>query len=372
MPLKVALVHDYLIQDGGGERVLAALQEVFPDAPTYTLFYDQERTHACFIGKDIRTSGLQRIPFLRRHEEWMLPFMPMAMEHMDFSGFDLVISSCSTFAKGIIVPPGTTHVCYLHTPTRFLWEDRAAYVNDLALPRAVKHLLPYTLHRLRTWDRLAADRPDVVITNSVTSQERIRRYYGREAAVVRPPVDADTTPAPATVAGPTTEQPFWLTGGRLVSYKRFDLTVRAFAKLNLPLKVFGVGPELRRLKKIAGPNTEFLGRITDDAKQMLYKNAWGFIHPQVEDFGITAVEAMAAGKPVIAYKKGGGAETVKDGVTGQLIDMQTWEDIGDAVIRFEPTRYDAATIRAHAAQFSKERFKEQLRTLLHTYVPSAV
>lgn len=372
MPPKVALVHDYLIQDGGGERVLAALQELFPSAPTFTLFYDPARAHACFAQKDIRTSGLQRVPFLRRREEWTLPFMPMAIEHMDFSGFDLVISSCSTFTKGIIVPPGTTHICYLHTPTRFLWEDRTSYVNDLALPRLVKRLLPYTLHRLRTWDRLAADRPDALITNSMTSQERIRRYYHRDAVLVRPPVDSVAMHTPSANIAPPTERPFWLTGGRLVGYKRFDLTVQAFAKLNLPLKIFGTGPELKRLRKRAGANTVFLGRISDEEKQRLYQQAIGFIHPQVEDFGITAVEAMTAGKPVIAYKKGGGAETVIHGVTGELIDMQTWEDIGDAIIRFNASRYNAETIRAHASQFSKEQFQAQFRALLHRYVPSTV
>ncbi len=374
MPPKVALVHDYLLQDGGGERVLAALQEIFPHAPTFTLFYDPERAHTCFAGKEIRTSGLAHVPLIRRHEAWLLPFMPMAMEQMDFSGFDLVISSCSAFAKGIIVPPGTTHICYLHTPTRFLWEDRASYVNDLALPRVVKRLLPYTLHRLRTWDRMAADRPDILVTNSLTSRDRIRRYYDRDAEVIQPPVDLppppqDTASTLFNVGVPMINNApgtYWLTGGRLVSYKRFDLSVRAFAKLNLPLKVFGIGPELRRLKKFAGPNTEFLGRVSDAEKQELYRNAIGFLHPHVEDFGITALEAMAAGRPIIAYGKGGGAETVKDGVTGQFIEAQTWEDIGDAIIRFDPTRYHAATIRAHAAQFAKDHFQERIRAFLRT------
>jgi glycosyltransferase involved in cell wall biosynthesis len=383
MEPRVALVHDTLIQDGGGERVLAALQELFPRAPTFTLFYDPERAHTCFVGKDIRASGLQHIPFFRRHEAWLLPFMPMAVEQFDFSGFDLVISSCSSFAKGIIVPPGTRHVCYLHTPTRFLWEDRASYVSELPQPLIIKRLLPFMLHRLRVWDRLAADRPDVIMTNSETSRERIRRYYGRAAHVISPPVDLPPpTQDPASmlfamnvpsvlfamnVPSVRTEPGrYWLTGGRLVGYKRFDLTVRAFAKLNLPLKIFGVGPELKRLRRLAGAQTQFLGRVTDAEKTTLYQNAVGFLHPHIEDFGITALEAMAAGKPVIAYGKGGGAETVKDGVTGQFIEAQTWEDIGDAIIRFNPAHFDAAAIRAHAAQFAKDRFKEQFRTFLET------
>lgn len=352
----VALVHDYLLQDGGGERVLLALQELFPKAPTFTLFYDPERAHPQFKHKDIRPSLLQRWPFIRHREHWTLPFMPMAMEHVDLSGYDLVISSSSAFAKGVIVAPHARHVCYLHTPTRFLWHDRMSYVNDLPQPRIVKSMLPSILHRLRMWDRMAADRPDTLITNSELSRQRIARYYGRDATVIHPPVDVWSAPFQSSMAADA--RTGWLTGGRLVGYKRFDLTVRAFAKLDLPLTVFGTGPELRRLRSMAGPRTRFLGRISDETKRGLYARAIGFIHPQVEDFGITAVEAMASGTPVIAYGEGGASETVLDGVTGRVIEAQTWEDIGDAVIRFDPSRYDRTVIRAHAEHFSKERFKE--------------
>ncbi|HWQ99345.1 MAG TPA: glycosyltransferase, partial [Candidatus Methylomirabilis sp.] len=218
-PVRAALVHDYLVQDGGAERVLMTLQEMFPDAPTFTLFYDAERAHPSFQHRDIRTSMLQKWPFTKRHENWTLPFMPMAVEHLDLTGFDLVISSSSSFAKGVIAAPGATHVCYLHTPTRFLWQERMSYVNDLPQPRIVKNVLPHFLHRLRMWDRLAAERPDVVVTNSETSKRRIERYYGREASVIHPPVDVQKIPR-ADAPGS-----YWLTGGRLVGYKRFDLTV---------------------------------------------------------------------------------------------------------------------------------------------------
>jgi glycosyltransferase involved in cell wall biosynthesis len=369
-PPKVALVHDYLVQDGGAERVLAVFQEMFPTAPIYTLFYDADRAHPGFRGADIRTSILQKWPFVRGREEWTLPFMPMAVEHLDLTGYDLVISSSSSFAKGVIVAPHAKHVCYLHTPTRFLWQDRMSYVNDLPQPRFIKNLIPPVLHRLRMWDRLAAERPDAVITNSVTSRRRISRYYGRDAQVVHPPVDVWSIPFMSQEERPMAAPSYWLTGGRLVGYKRFDLTVRAFAKLDLPLKVFGTGPELRRLKRIAGPQTEFLGRIADDQKRDLYAGAIGFIHPQIEDFGITAVEAMAAGKPVIAYGEGGAAETVLNGVTGRVIETQAWEDIGDAVIRWDASRYDPRAIRAHAETFSKERFKERFGRMVEEVLQS--
>jgi glycosyltransferase involved in cell wall biosynthesis len=350
---RIALVHDYLIQDGGAERVFDVLRECYPEAPIFTLFFDEDRTRSSFRGADVRTSMLQKWPLIRGREEWTLPFMPMAIEHLDFSGFDAVISSSSSFAKGIITPPGAVHVCYLHTPTRFLWEDRVSYVNDLPQPKAIKRFLPYVLQKLRQWDRLAAERPDALLTNSETSRRRILRYYGRDALVLPPPVDV------AKITRANSPGSFWLTGGRLVGYKRFDLTVRAFAKLNLPLKVYGIGPELERLKTIAGQRTEFLGRIRDEEKVRLYEQAIGFVNPQVEDFGITAVEAMAAGRPVIAYGVGGARETVIPGVTGEFIEAQTWEDIADAVIRFDASRYNPVAIRAHAETFSKERFKEK-------------
>ncbi len=359
---KIALVHDYLIQDGGAERVLAAIQEMFPRAPTFTLLYDP--THPQAYKRDVRPSFLHRLPFAKRLYQWYMPLMPMAVEQLPIEGYDLVISSSSLFAKGILVPPETKHVCYCHTPTRFLWQDRLSYINDLPQPRFLRSILPFILHRLRTWDRLAVDRPDHLLTNSHTSQRRIKRYYRRDAAIIHPPVDVDRIPLSQQNGS------YWLAGGRLVGYKRMDLVVRAFTKLDLPIKIFGIGPEYRRLRQMSGKRIEWLGYITDEYKIELYQNAIGYLHPQMEDFGITAVEAMAAGKPVIAYGKGGGAETVIPGVTGEHLDVQCWEDIGDAVIRFSPKKYDPARIRAHAETFSKDRFQRELRSALENALAS--
>jgi glycosyltransferase involved in cell wall biosynthesis len=363
--LKVALVHDYLVQDGGAERVLAAMQEMFPQAPTFVLLYDKNRAHPQFKNRIIKTSPLSKFPFANKHSEWYVTLMPTATEYMDITGYDLVLSSSIAFAKGVILPPETKHICYCHTPTRFLWQDRIGYLNDLPQPRFFRALLPHLLHGMRTWDRIAAERPDVFLTNSQTSRARIRRYYGRDAAVIYPPVDIEH------IQMRDCRGSYWLAGGRLVGYKRFDLVVKAFARLDLPLKIFGVGPEEKRLKKIAGPRTEFLGRVNDETKIQLYQNAIGFIHPQLEDFGIAAVEAMAAGKPVIAYGKGGAAETIIPGVTGVHIEAQTWVDIGDAVIRFKPNDYDPYRIRAHAETFSTKRFQEELRAFINRAIPMA-
>ncbi len=357
--MKVALVHDFLIQDGGAERVLLTFHELFPKAPIYTLFYDPDRAHPDFRGLNVRASFLNHFPFAPDHYEWYLPFMPRATEAFEFDeDLDLIISSSSSFAKGIIAPPHATHICYCHTPPRFLWHERSGYIRDLQVPRAIKSFLPGHLHRLRQWDRLAAERPDVFVTNSRTSQKRIQRYYQRDATVIHPPVDIERIPLSSDPGS------YWLAGGRFVSYKRFDLIVRAFAKLNIPLKLFGEGPEEARLRKLAGPRTEFLGHVDEQAKIELYQHAIGFLYPQVEDFGITAVEAMAAGKPVIAYGKGGILETLTPGITGELFEVQCWEDIARAIVRFDPTRYIPARIRERSLPFGKQRFLEKMRVLV--------
>jgi len=355
---KIALVHDYLIQDGGAERVLLAFHELYPRAPIFTLFHHPEHAHEGFKHADIRVSALNRLPFAQKRYQWYLPFMAEAIENFDLTGYDIVLSSSSSFAKGAIADPNGVHICYLHTPTRFLWQERLGYINDLPQPKIVKQFLPSFLHRLRQWDRLAAERPDILLTNSQTSHARIRRFYQRDSLVIEPPVDIDHIPLSVK---PGT---FWLTGGRLVSYKRFDLVVHAFAKLNLPLKIFGDGPERKKLKRLAGPKTEFLGHIPERAKLDLFHNAIAFLHPQIEDFGITAVEAMAAGRPIIAFGQGGAAETILDGVTGEFFEVQCWEDIGNAALRFDPSHYDPRRIRAHAERFSKTRFKERIKAFV--------
>jgi glycosyltransferase involved in cell wall biosynthesis len=354
-PRRVALVHDYLVQDGGAERTLLALHELYPRAPIFTLFHDPARTHTGFKDADIRTSHLQKKPFAVRHYQWYLPFMAEAVESLDLSGFDLVLSNSSSFAKGVLADPHALHLCYMHTPTRFLWQERLGYVNELPRPKLVKRFLPSYLHHLRQWDAAAARRPDYIFTNSRTSQERIRRYYQRDAEILAPPVDVDRIPL-STKPGV-----YWLTGGRLVAYKRFDLVVKAFAKLNVPLKIFGEGPELEKLRKMAGPKTEFLGHIPDETKIQLFREAIAFLHPQIEDFGITAVEAMAAGRPIIAFGHGGAAETVMDGVTGTFFEVQCWEDVGNAALRFDPSRFDPREIRRHAETFGKTRFLRQMQ-----------
>ncbi len=352
--MKIALAHDYLIQNGGAEKVLEILQQIWPDAPTFTLLFDPERMPA-FRGKDIRTSFLQDFLFIRAKYQWFLPLMPTAVERLDLTDFDVVVSSTSAFMKGIITRDDALHICYCHTPTRYLWSDTHSYVQELRVPKIVKAGLPPLLSYLRVWDHGAADRVDHFIANSETIRRRIQKYYGKNSTVIHPPVETEKFEIQFS---PKT---YFVTGGRLVAYKRFDLVVEAFNRTGLPLKIFGSGPVEQELRKKARSNIEFLGRISDQQQAKLYANAKAFIHPQEEDFGITPVESMAAGTPVIAYRRGGATETVIEGLTGEFFDEQSWEELADHIIRFDQERYDSKRIRTYAQRFNTDRFIKEMK-----------
>ena len=353
--MKVALIHDYLAQDGGAERVLYALQDMWPDAPLFTLFHDRQTAHPRFKDKLIHTSFLNNSRFTRKHYQWFLPLMPLATESYDLSDYDVVISSTSAFAKGIITSPNTLHICYCHTPTRYLWSDTRKYVEELRYPWFVKKILPWYLSRLRTWDKLAAGRVDAFIANSNTVKKRIHTYYNRDAQIVFPPADTEKYHIKSQ------EGEYFIIGGRVVPYKRFDIAVRACTRLGLPLVVFGDGPAKRDLEKIAGPTIKFVGRVSESTKTKLLQHAKAFLHPQNEDFGITPIEAMAAGVPIIAYKKGGATETVIDGVTGVFFEDQSWETLAHILLNFDDTTFDPQAIAAHAHRFSRYQFKKNMR-----------
>lgn len=351
--MRVALVHDHLTQSGGAERVLEAMQSLYPNAPTFTLLYDKKAMPE-FAHRDIRPSFLQSFPLSLRKPRWYLPLMPTATESHDLSDYDVVLSSSSAFSKGIIPSTDSIHICYCHTPTRYLWMDTHSYVEELAAPGMIKKLLPPLLTSMRTWDKVAADRVDFFLANSETVKRRIQKYYRRESDVLFPPVDVDH------FSISTKPKESFLIGGRLVPYKRYDLVIEAFNKIGLPLTVFGSGPDEARLRKMAAKNIKFLGRVSDEERARLFSEAIAFIHPQEEDFGITPVEAMACGTPVIAYKRGGAVETVVDGVTGILFEDQSWQEIADTALHFRRNQFDPAKIREHAHQFSLQTFHTNL------------
>ncbi len=354
--MRVAIIHDYLNQYGGAERVLEALHELYPEAPIYTSIYDRAAMPAFYQSWDIRTSFMQRLPGWRRHFRRYFLLYPTAFESFDLSAYDLVLSSSSAYAKGVIPRPGATHVCYCHTPMRFAWRTRD-YVEREAIRGLQGTLLPFALTYLRLWDVVTCNRVDRFVANSQEVAGRIARYYGREAEVVPPPVDLPAyAPQPADA--------FYLAGGRLIPYKRIELIVEAFTQLRLPLKIFGDGRDRNRLEQLAGPTIEFLGWVDEATRRDLFARCRGFIFSGEEDFGITPLEAMAAGRPVIAYGAGGALETVRDGLTGRFFHQQTATAIADAVTAAQSDRYDQRTIRHHAERYGRTIFLERMRALI--------
>jgi len=353
--MKVALIHDHLAQDGGAEKVLRVFADMFPEAPIYTLLYDEKNVTA-YKECRIETSIIQKLPGGVKYYQWYLPLMPMAVEFFDLRQYDVVLSDTSTFAKGVITSPDTLHVCYCHTPTRFIWDYTHQYINELKYNKYIKKVISLTLNYIRMWDRHAADRVDMYIANSKVVKKRIRKYYKRDSNVIYPPVE--------TQKFKVADKPdsYFLIGCRLAPYKRVDIVIDACKILGVPLKIFGDGVDLEKLKKRAEgvANIEFLGRVTEEQKVDLYSKAQAFFNPQEEDFGITTVEAMASGRPVIAYRKGGAVETVKEGETGVFFDSQTPEALVVAIKKFQSMSFDPVKIRQHAEQYSEERFKKQI------------
>ncbi len=352
--MKIALVHDYLAQDGGAERVLQAFHEMWPEAPIFVLFHDREKIKG-FDKAKIKESFIAKFPFAKKRYQWLLPLMPMATERHNLHEFDVVLSSTSAFAKGVLTRPETLHISYCHTPTRYLWTDTHEYIADLKYNSAVKALLPRIIHHMRLWDKMSVDRVDHFIANSDTVRHRINKYYRRDSDIIYPPVDTHNFKVAEEVGN------YFVTGGRLVPYKRTDLVIHVFNRLGWPLKIFGDGPEFAELKAMAKDNIEFLGRISDEAKSDLLAKAKAFIHPQIEDLGITPIESMASGRPVIAYPVGGVTETVIPNVTGLFFKDQTWESLLDTILDFDSLNWDSQTIKKHAERFGSELFKDRVK-----------
>lgn len=353
--MKIALAHDHLISDGGAERVLKAFAEIWPDAPIYTLIYDPPKTHSFFEERIVKTSYLQKLPLRSRKYQWYLPLRPKAVESFNFDDFDVVLSNSSALMKGIRTTERTLHIDYCHTPTRFLWVDPENYLDPLEKYWPINTLSNTYKEHLKQWDISAAKKVNCFLTNTQNVNKRIKQHYQRNAKVIYPPVDTHLF----SIADKT--ENYFLVGGRITSYKRFDLVIEAFNKLLIPLKVFGIGPWLPAIKEKAGPHIEFVGSVSEKEKAQLYAKAQAFIYPQVEDFGITAVESMASGRPVIAYREGGALETVVEGKTGVFFDNQDWHSLADAIIRFKANNFNPITIKRHADRFSVDKFKQAIK-----------
>lgn len=349
---KVALVHDWLSTYGGAEQVLLALHELFPEAPIYTSVWNREKVKG-FGQAPIITSYLQKLPAASRRHQVLIPLMPLAFEAFDLKGYDLVISSTTGLAKGVITHPGQKHLSYCHTPPRYLWHLGG---DD----RTQGWLRQQVAHRMRLWDVVSAERVDRFLANSETVRARIEKIYRQPATVVYPPVDTGRFSLEGYRQGD-----YFLSVGRLVGYKRVDILVEACKQLGLPLKVVGEGPEKAHLERLAaGSRVEFLGRVADTELAGLYAGAKAFLFAAEEDFGIVPVEAMSAGKPVIAYERGGLTESVQEGLTGRLFPEQTVQAAAAAIQAFRPEEFNPEKIRSHALGFDREVFKQKIRLLV--------
>jgi len=352
--MKLALVHDWLNQNGGAEDVLETLVRLYRNAPIYTSIYAPDLLPDIYRGWDIRTSWLDRLPGIHQHHQRYLPLYPLAFDRLDLSAYEVVLSNKSGFCHGVRAGPQTVHVCYCLTPTRYIW-DLNSYLARENFGTAVRAAARLVARLYRRWDYAAAQRVDRFIAISSEVQARIQRVYHRDATIIYPPVEAAERFAPAPL-----HDDYFLVLSRLVPYKRIDLAVEACTRLDLPLLVGGTGRDRERLEALAGPTVEFLGYVPDGDLPDLFARCRALIFPGLEDFGIVPVQAMAAGRPVIAFRGGGSLDTVIPGKTGVFFEEQTVESLVAALQGFDERSYSPDAIRAHALRFDTATFSRQI------------
>jgi glycosyltransferase involved in cell wall biosynthesis len=387
---KVALIHDYLNQWGGAERVLWSMHELFPEAPIYTLLWDAQRAEKSttelrrFTQTEVTASWLQGLPKWLRHSRLLLPLYPTAIEQLDLTEYDLVISDSSAFSKGVITRPDTVHICYCHTPTRYLWDWHERYLAEQHMGWFKKTLTVPILSYLRVWDRFAADRVDHFIANSQEVQRRIRKYYGRDSVVIYPPVpvrkrvaalaEREERARKLEYDGTEQDEGYYLIVSRLSGYKSINLAIDACNRLQVKLKIVGEGRDLKELRLQAWSNVEFLGHIRDEALAEVYRRSRALIMPGIEDFGMVMVEALSYGKPVIAFQGGGALEIVKEGVSGMFFRKPTVYALMDALRAFDDDwcngKYQPRTVAETVDRFDEAEFKRQMRELVEAKTSS--
>jgi glycosyltransferase involved in cell wall biosynthesis len=371
---KIAFVHDFLVSYGGAERVLESLTKLDPKAPIYTLLYDPEAMRGRFEGREIRTSFLQKLPkFFRKRYRWLLPFFPVAIESLDLREFDIVISSSGAWSKGIVTRLRTRHIAYLHSPMRLLWDANERYLDMVRAGACRRFVGRIYLSYLRVWDRQAADRPDILVSNSEYTRERVQKYYRRDSMVVYPPVTVGMLSSqPSAFVGQTApegrgdkKEDFFLVVSRLTASKGVDIVIEAFNKLRLPLRIVGDGRERARLAASAGDTITFLGNVDDTELVSLYRRAKAVIVPSEEDFGLVAAEALCVNTPAIVLGRGGTTEIIEEGKTGEYFRAVTPEVIADAIRRFLDKGSSSYVFGAECRnRFSEERFISAWDTLI--------
>ena len=352
--MNLALVHDWLNQIGGAEDVLQHFTSYYPNAPVYTSIYAPDLMPAAYRDWDIRTTWMDRLPGIHRHQQRYLPFYPPTFGRMDLSGYDMVLSNKSGFCHGVHTGPDTQHICYCLTPTRYVWM-LDSYLAREGFGTAVRLAARLVAKLFRRWDYAAAQRVDHFIAISSAVQQRIKRFYGRDSTIIYPPAEVAERFVPANQTGD-----YFFIVSRLIPYKRIDLAVQACTRLNLPLVIAGKGRDRERLEALAGPSVEFLGFVPDEDLPDLIARCRAFIFPGLEDFGITPLQAQAAGRPVIAFKGGGALDTVIPGETGVFFEEQRVESLMAVLQDFDANRFDPARMRAHAMQFDSAVFKQAI------------
>ncbi len=354
--MKIAIVHDWLPFMGGAENVVTNMMEVFPEAVLYTSICNKDRLTGKLKETEIVTTHLQKKKKEIINHRKLFPFMPTAMESIDLTSYDIVISSSSSVAKSVITGPDTLHICYCHTPMRYGWEFMHNYIGELSGKGRFKNKLKsYFMSFMRVWDYASSARVDVYVANSVNVAKRIKKHYRRDAYVIHPPVRGNIF----QISNENGD--FYLCVSRLQEYKRVDIAVEACTKLNVPLVVIGDGPEQQKLKKMAGSCVKFLGRVSDDVIREHYGKCKAFLFPGEEDYGITPLEAQASGRPVIAYGKGGVLETVIAGETGVFFKEQTVESMIEAIKKAKKIEFQKEKLREHAMEFDEEVFRNRLK-----------
>ncbi len=364
---KIAIVHDFLLYFGGAEKVLSDIAEMFPDAPIYTLLYDEKNMSHLFPAKRVRTSFLQKWPrWIRTHHRWLLPFYGTAVETFDLRDYDVIISSSGAWSKGIVTRLHTKHIAYIHSPMRYVWDENEHYLQRIIQQKngfCARLFLSY----LRVWDHQAAQRPDALVANSVYTRQRIEKYYRRNAEVIYPGV-SPTAYAKQEKGGQDKKdgEKYFLIISRLSCYKNVALAIETCNKLQLPLIVIGEGDEKKNLEKLAGPTIQMMGWVDEEKKWSYISGARAMLFPVEDDFGIVCVEALSAGIPVVALNRGGAKEIVENGVTGELFDAPTVEMMADGMRRFleKEGQYDPATMQKKAQQFSRDIFCGSLQKII--------
>jgi len=354
--VNVAIVHDYLNQMGGAERVLMVLHDLFPQAPIYTTIYDPKLVDLAFRRMDVRTTFMQRLPYVHRHHQPFLPIFPLAVESIDVRAYDVVLSMSSAWSKNVLTTPEQCHVCYCLTPMRFAWSFEE-YVARERIAAWQKSLLLPLMMGIRLWDVAGSNRVDHFVGISSTVNRRIKKYYRRDAALIHPPVETSALAARAAEAG---DDGYFLVVSRLVPYKRIDLAIQACNAIGARLLVIGEGRDRARLQALAGPTVEFLGWVDEETKRHHLRRCRAFVFPAEEDFGIAPVEALAAGRPVVAFAAGGALDVIEEGTTGLLFREQTVEALAEQLRAVPSYDWDGREIAAHAARFDTRTFKSRL------------